>query len=125
MEFFRIVNASVNESDLVAKLSLEHLERFTNLLFNLEHPKSKRSAIGGLWGEFTLERSLIKGGLRFALRECPNALCWTITTGFPPKRDAVVIHLTINRERKAEEFLLEIEEFLDDLSQGLTTYLKN
>ena len=64
--------------------------------------------------EFTLERSMVKGGLRFALIECPNALCWTLTTGFPPKRDAIEIHLTINRTRKHEEFIEEINDFLND-----------
>ncbi|MCK5441082.1 MAG: hypothetical protein KAJ23_04240, partial [Maribacter sp.] len=75
--------------------------------------------IGGIWGEFTLTRNLIRGGLRFALVECPNALTWTITTGFQPNPDAIIIHLTINRQQQEEAFIEEIEAFLDDQSNCL------
>jgi hypothetical protein len=42
--------------------------------------------------------------------DCPNALAWTVTTGYPPARDKLVVHLTINRERKQDEFLEEIRQ---------------
>ncbi len=32
---------------------------------------------------------------------------------------SVVIHLTINRERKQQEFVDEIQQFMDDLEMGL------
>lgn len=122
MEFFRIVEVQTTESEIQAKLGLPQLEAYSNLLFNLGEPQENESAIGGLWGEFTLERHPIKGGLRFSLRECPNALAWTLTTGYPPKRDALLIHLTLNRERKAAEFIEEIEEFLEDHQEALFHY---
>jgi hypothetical protein len=114
MEFFKIVEVSSSEEELREKLQLKYLEHFSNEFFSLQEAQEKSVAIGGIWGEFTLSRSLIKGGVRFALDECPNALCWTVTAGYPPARDAVVIHLTINRQQKQEEFLDEIEEFLSD-----------
>jgi len=43
----------------------------------LDKPSEKEANIGGIWGEFTLSRSKIKGGIRFSLIECPNALYWT------------------------------------------------
>ena len=58
-----------------------------------------------------MSRSEIKGGIRFALLACPNALCWTITTGFPPEPESIVIHLTINRQQINQEFVEEIDEF--------------
>jgi hypothetical protein len=33
-----------------------------------------------------------------------------------------VIHLTINRERKQDEFIDEIKEFLSDLDSGLKSF---
>lgn len=123
MEFFKIVAVSSSEEELRDKLQLKYLERFSNAFFSLEQAQENTVAIGGIWGEFTLSRSLIKGGLRFALDECPNALCWTVTAGYPPARDAVVIHLTINRQQKQEEFLEEIEEFLSDHLACLGEYL--
>jgi len=82
----------------------------------LEALNDSKAKIGSLWGEFTLARQDIKGGLRFSLLECPNALTWTITTGYEPAPDAIIVHLTINRMEKDQEFLEEIKEFLDDQS---------
>ena len=63
-------------------------------------------------------------GIRFSLLECPNALCWTITTGYPPDSESIIIHLTINRQEKNEEFIEEISEFLDDLCVNLKHFFK-
>jgi hypothetical protein len=114
MEFFRISKVKTTEQLIQQHIHLGNLENISTELFGLGAPEGDELAIGGLWGEFTLSRSSIKGGVRFALLECPNALCWTVTTGYPPERDAIVIHLTINRQRKQPEFIEEIHEFLDD-----------
>ena len=34
-------------------------------------------------------------------------------------QEKLIIHLTINRERKPEEFIEELKLFLEDLEQGL------
>lgn len=114
MEFFRIVDIHTTEQIIQEVIILEKLEEMTNELVLLHGIDNKSAAIGGIWGEFTLELSTINGGLRFALKECPNALAWTITTGFPPAKDCIVLHLTINRQEKSSDFILEVEEFLDD-----------
>ena len=75
-----------------------------------------------MWGEFTLNRTRINGGLRFSLIECPNGLCWSITSGFQPSPREVVIHLTLNRESKNPEFIEEIKEFLDSIEDGLKSF---
>ena len=119
MEFFRIVKVETTEQQLQEFLVLSNLEKMSNQIFNLDEPNETEVNIGGLWGEFTLSRNKIKGGLRFALLECPNALCWTITTGFPPEPESIVIHLTINRQQKDSEFIEEIQEFLEDHCESL------
>ncbi len=124
MEFFRILTLETSETELQEKLVLSQLEAYSTLFFPIGELHSNQVEIGGLWGEFTLVRSEIKGGLRFALKECPNALCWTLTTGYPPKRDALIIHLTINRQQKKPDFLEEIEDFLDDHQACLEEFLK-
>lgn len=125
MEFFKIIPVKTNEKSIQNVVTLDRLEEFSNLVFNLDTPKESESEIGGLWGEFTLQRSLIKGGVRFALLDCPNALCWTITAGYLPREDALVVHLTINRTQKEKEFLEEIEDFLDDHIAKLNTLFTN
>jgi len=119
MEFFRIIEVKTTESHILNKLNLIDLEMMSNEFFPLDEPTETKANIGGIWGEFTLSRYIIKGGLRFALDECPNALAWTVTTGYPPDRDAIVVHLTINRQRKQQEFIDEINIFLDDHSTCL------
>ena len=66
----------------------------------------------------------IKGGVRFTLIDCPNALSWTITTGFPPERNKIILHATINRTQKPDEFIEEVDEFLDEWDTGLTKSFK-
>ncbi|MEC8830811.1 MAG: hypothetical protein VX772_00465, partial [Bacteroidota bacterium] len=84
MEFFRKVTVKTTENDIHQRLTLGNLDMISTEIFNLDEPGEHQVQIGGIWGEFTLTRNIIKGGCRFALVECPNALCWTITTGYPP-----------------------------------------
>ena len=123
MEFFRTVDIHTTEQIIQEVMILEKLEDMTNELVLLDQIDDNSAAIGGIWGEFTLERSTINGGLRFVLKECPNALAWTITTGYPPTINSVVIHLTLNRIEKAKSFIEEVEEFLDDHSKHIHSYL--
>ena len=124
MEFFRVIHQTCTEADIQHQISLEHLENYSTQLFPLQEPKDSSVYIGSLWGEFSLLRTKINGGVRFALLECPNALCWTITTGQAPVPEDVVIHLTINRTKKDQEFIDEIEEFLDDHQKMLNENFK-
>ena len=119
MEYFRIIKLKSTEQNIQKRLTLSNLDELSTEIFNLEEPSEKEANIGGIWGEFTLSRSKIKGGVRFSLIECPNALCWTITTGYPPDPESIIIHLTINRQEKDEEFIEEITDFLDDICVNL------
>jgi len=123
MEFFKIVDVQTNEEAIRKNLTLTNLEKMSTQLISLGDPDDRKSAIGSLWGEFTLSRDEIRGGLRFALIECPNALAWTVTTGFPPAPENIVLHLTINRNTQKEELIEEINEFLEDLKQSLLKIL--
>ena len=114
MEFFRILKIKTLDSDIQNALALENLNSMSREIFVIGNQNKKEADIGGIWGEFTLTRSEIKGGLRFALLECPNALTWTITTGFPPDPNSIIIHLTINRQQKELSFIEEVNEFVDD-----------
>lgn len=122
MEFFKIVDVHTTEKTIQEKLTLGNLEAYCESIFPLDN-NPEVCLTGGMWGEFTVRRDEIMGGARFAMLNCPNALAWTITTGYPPAREKVVIHLTINRERKQEEFVEEIHLFLEDLKGGIALYL--
>jgi hypothetical protein len=124
MEYFRIIKLKSTEQNIQKQLTLSNLDELSTEIFNLDEPSEKEANIGGIWGEFTLSRCKIKGGLRFSLIECPNALCWTITTGYPPYPESIIIHLTINRQEKNQEFIEEISEFLDDMCVNLNHFFK-
>ena len=49
---------------------------------------------------------------------------WTITYGFKPDREKIVLHCTINRTEIKDEFLEEINEFLDEWQEGLENNFK-
>jgi len=118
MDLFKIVNASTTEFELQKKITSANVEEYTTEMFFIEG-NERQSTIGCFGGEFILQRNLIKGDLRFSLIDCPNALTWTITTGYPPERNKIVIHSTINRERKNDEFVEEWKEFVDEWANGL------
>ena len=124
MEFFRIIKIKIQEKTIQDELTIDNLELISNEIFVIGDQNKTEANIGGIWGEFTLTRMLIRGGLRFALLECPNALTWTITTGIQPDPDVIVIHSTINRQQQEDSFIEEIEEFLDDQSICLQQYFK-
>lgn len=122
MEYFRIVKVNTTEAQIQQSLKLSKLDEMSSEIFNLDIPGEEVSNIGGIWGEFTLSRNEIKGGIRFELLECPNALCWTITTGYPPETNSIVVHLTLNRKEISPEFNEEIEEFLSDHCDCLLSF---
>ena len=118
MEYFRIIDKQVTEKIIQANINPKNLEDFTESMFFLEDLNT--NFLGGTpWGEFTISYDKINGGVRFTLLDCPNALSWTITTGFPPEREKIVMHCTINRTQKSEEFVGEIQEFMDEWETGL------
>ena len=126
MEFFRIVPVHTTAKKLHSHLIPERFEELSNQLFCLEEISTTDCRVGTIWGEFTLNRTPINGGLRFSLLECPNGLCWSITSGFQPSPKEVVIHLTLNRKTKRNsEFIEEIDEFLDSIEVGLKSFFAN
>ena len=122
MEFFKIINKQVSEAIIQSKITPETLENFTESTFLLNDLKPNFEG-ATLWGEFEISYDQIKGGVRFTLLDCPNALSWTITTGYPPHRDKIILHATINRTQKPDEFLAELQEFLSEWENGLRTNL--
>lgn len=118
MEFFRIIDKQVTEEQLQTAIQPQNIEKFTETMLFLENDENNFMGLT-LWGEFLISYDKIKGGVRFALLDCPNALTWTITAGFPPEKNKIVLHCTINRTQKPLEFVEEIEEFLAEWEIGL------
>lgn len=123
MEFFAIADVKTNPERLQA-LTVHELNRYCadiDKILRVEHENS--ADVYCLWGEFTVHRHEINGGVRFSLPGCPNALAWTITTGFDPAPHEVVIHCTINRTTHERDFIESIESFINAWKAGLEKHL--
>jgi len=120
MEFFKIIEKQTSEENIQEKITPQNLENFTESMFLLEQLENDFSG-ATLWGEFLISYDKMKGGVRFALLDCPNALQWTITADFSAERNKIVLHATINQTQKPDEFIEEIEEFLMEWEAGLNS----
>ena len=70
MEFFKVVNIHPTEQELNNQLKLQDLESFCESVFPMSDG-SEICTIGGMWGDFTLRRDEIMGGVRFSMLDCP------------------------------------------------------
>lgn len=122
MEFFRIIDRQITQEIIQEKISPFSLESFTETMFLIEEKKDYFEG-ATLWGQFKISYDKINGGVRFTLLDCPNAFSWTITTGYPPERNKIVLHSTINRTQKEAKFIDEIKDFLDEWETGLQANL--
>ena len=118
MEYFRILDIQTSQELIQEKIKPKNVDNFTESMMFLEEFNNYFKGLT-LWGEFIISYDKINGGVRFTLIDCPNALSWTITTGYPPERNKIVLHATINRTQKPEEFVEEIIEFLDEWEAGI------
>ena len=118
MEFFRIIDKQVTQEVIQDKIHPKSLEIFTETMLFIENSDQDFKGLT-LWGDFLISFDKINGGVRFTLKDCPNGLSWTITTGYPPERNKIVLHSTINRTQKPDEFIEEIKEFMDEWEAGI------
>lgn len=122
MEFFRSINKQVSEDIIQKRITPRSVSEFSDTMLFIDGDDHEFRGMT-LWGEFIIGFNKIKGGVRFSLLDCPNALSWTITYGYPPEINKVVLHCTISRTQKPKEFVEEIEEFLDEWQEGLESKL--
>ena len=123
MEFFSIADVS-SSVETIQALTVEKLDQYCADIDRVLNINTENSAnVYCIWGTFTVERQIINGGVRFTLPKCPNALAWTITTGFAPEPDKIVIHCTINRTEHDADFIESIESFIHSWKLGLESNL--
>jgi len=118
MEFFKTINVQTDKDAIQKNIRFDNLNDLCASIFVLDH-NDNIAQIGGFWGEFSLQKDNINGGLRFSFLECPNALVFTITTGFPPEPNQIVLHLTVNRMKLDPVFIEEIKELINDWKIGI------
>lgn len=123
MEFFAIADIET-EPEILQELTVHKLNQYCADIDKVLRIENDNNAdVYCVWGEFTVHRQVINGGVRFTLPNCPNALAWTITTGFEPEPKKVVIHATINRTEHETDFIESIQSFIYSWKAGLEKYL--
>ena len=74
MEFFAIANIETDPETL-QELTVRKLNQFCADIDKVLHVESDNSAdVYCVWGEYTVHRQPINGGVRFSIPDCPNAL---------------------------------------------------
>lgn len=119
MEFFAIADLGAAPEGLqnITVRELDHYCSDINEIISVENENC--ATVYCVWGEFIIHRQVINGGVRFSMPGCPNSMAWTVTTGFEPEPDRVVIHGTINRTGHDPDFIESIEDFLESWKEGL------
>lgn len=120
MEYFAIAETAADEAGLQDAVTVSTLPDLAGetMMRQLDGDGDAGELLC-IWGRFRIERQRIRGGVRFTLPTCPNALAVTVTTGYDPAPAAVVIHATINRTDHDPDFLETIEDFTAQLRAGL------
>lgn len=123
MEFFAQIDRPVSPEDLQQRLQIEDIPRFCSFVSEVRPDSDNGLEMLSFWGVHTVQRELIRGGVRFTLPGCPNVMSWTITAGLPPEPDAIVIHCVINRREHDPDFIESLEGFVEDWRAGLASGL--
>ena len=118
MEFFRLIDKKVSQEIIQERIIPNSVSEFAESMLFIRGDENKFEGLT-LWGDFLISYNKIKGGVRFTLTNCPYAFNWTITYGFQPEPEKIILHCTINRRQIQDEFLEEIKEFLDEWQKGL------
>ncbi len=120
MEFFEIAEVATNQEEIRAKVSIDTLPLYCEAIEAVDEAEELGRVIYFLhWGRFHVRQETVMGGVRFSVPDCPNALAWTVTTGYPPAPNRIVIHATINRTEHDEEFLAATKDLLATFKAGL------
>ena len=123
MEFFASINAAVSEQDLQQQLQIENLPRFCASIYEVVSSDKNRGEVSMLWGLFDVRRECIRGGVRFILPGCLNAVSWTVTVSPDEGDDEITVHCTINRKQQDADFVESLEDFVEDWRKGLLAHL--
>ncbi|MBU1420053.1 MAG: hypothetical protein KKI15_16330 [Proteobacteria bacterium] len=120
MEFFEFADIPTNEEVIRKKLTIDNLPAFCDEIDAVDATDGMGRVIFFLeWGRFHIQRDDIMGGVRFSVLDCPNALCWSVSTGHGSQAEKVTLHATINQFEQDKEFIAATRALLNALKNGI------
>lgn len=123
MEFFEFADVAASQEEIRSRVSMDTLPDFCEEIEAVDAADAAeelgRVVYFRQWGRFHIRQETVMGGVRFSVPDCPNALAWTVTTGYPPHPEKIVLHATINRTEHHPEFIDATEALLAALKTGL------
>lgn len=120
MEFFEFVHVLTGQEEIRAKVSIDTLPVYCEEIEAMDEAEELGRVIYfSHWGRFHVCCSDVMGGVRFWVPDCPNALAWTVTTGYPPAPDKIVLHATINRTEHSPDFIDATRRLIASLKADL------
>ena len=120
MEFFAFAEVVASADEIRRKVTIDTLPVYCEDVEEV----AEAEALGRVvyfrhWGRFHIVSAEVMGGVRFWVPDCPNALAWTVTTGYPPRPAKIVLHATINRTEHSPDFLAATQSLLVTFKAGL------
>ncbi|MDA3786733.1 MAG: hypothetical protein PF568_07625 [Deltaproteobacteria bacterium] len=120
MEFFEFADVVTSQEEIRAKVSVETLPDYCEEVEAVDAVEELGRVIYfRQWGRFHIRQETVMGGVLFSVPDCPNALAWTVTTGYPPCLEKIVLHATINRTEHSPEFIGATKALLAAFKTGL------
>ncbi|MBI4804790.1 MAG: hypothetical protein HY795_06110 [Desulfovibrio sp.] len=120
MEFFEFADVAATPEGIRQMLTLSALPDYCDEIESVdEEEELGRVVYFFQWGRYHIRRDEVMGGVRFWVPDCPNALAWTVTTGYPPHPGKIVLHATINRTFHDQEFIDATKALISAFKAGL------
>ena len=118
MELFAKAQVRIPEGDLQRYIDVNNLPEWCASIEEVLSTHGSRGEIRTSWGEATIHRELINGGVRFSCPNNPHAMQWTISADAAHPAE-VLLHLTTNRSAHEAEDQERMELLLADWRAGL------
>ncbi len=118
MESYARAQVRIPEGVLQRYIDVGNLPEWCASIEEVLTSQGSRGEIRTSWGEATVHRELINGGVRFSCPNNPHAMQWTITSDAARPAE-VLLHLTTNRAEHVAEDQERMELLLADWRAGL------
>lgn len=124
MEFFEYADVVTSQEEIRATITIDTLPVYCAAIEAVDAAEELGRVIYfSHWGRFHVCCHDVMGGVRFWVPDCPNALAWSVTTGYPPAPDKIVLHATINRTEQSADFIDATQRLIATLKTGLEEHL--